>query len=174
MSRTSVIPRREGDDQDFVFQLLYLMSDAKVAEAYTGLLPAIKRYVPQVADDVMERAKGIGWRDSQTLMILLVLVMDDENELTQYTLQHAFPFYRLAYFRAWFRDFSSHFVGVKLVQTRVPDFRLIMPTVRGMYWRRMDHQRKFKDFFAAAAQPQQPQLSPPETDSDATSATKRR
>lgn len=138
------LPEREGDAQDFVFQLLFKYSDEEVKEAYLGMLPFIHRNVPQISEETMALAKKITEPDAQKLMMLMELVRDHKNDLVQFATAHAHPLSRLDYFRAVFKDLSSKYVTVQLTATRVPNPEIPMSITRADYWRRLDDGKRFR------------------------------
>jgi hypothetical protein len=141
------LPQREGDDQDFVFRLLFTMTREEVDQAYKNMLAYMKGYVPQITDSSQKQALKITERDCMTLHMLLVLISDDTNAFVQYALQQARPRSRLEYFRAWFTDFAHGYMGTCLSDKNVPDPRVMVEAARGEYIRRRDYQNSFREFW---------------------------
>lgn len=141
------LPEREGDKDDFVYQLLFKNTKEEVRLAFTNMLKSMKDYVPQITDATMKLADGVHDHDAMLLHMMLVLVTDDTNAFTEYAIKHAHPQYRLAYFRTWFADFAKHFMGLLAKDLKLPDPRVVMSTVRSEYPRRRENGTLFKDFF---------------------------
>jgi len=141
------LPEREGDADDFVYQLLFKFDKDGVRLAYTNMLKSMKEYVPQITPTTMKLADGVHDHDAMLLHMMLVLVTDDTNSFTEYATSHAHPRYRLAYFRTWFADFAKHFMGLLAKDLKLPDPRVVMSTVRSEYPRRRENGALFKDFF---------------------------
>lgn len=141
------LPEREGDKEDFVYQLLFHFDKNEVRQAYVSMLHNMKQYIPQITDTTMKLADGVNDQEAMLLHMMLVLVTDETNGFTQYAMKQAKPQFRLAYFRAWFADFAKHFMGSLSKDKNLPDPRVIMSTVRSEYPRRRDNGTVFKDFF---------------------------